>query len=352
MPHLFDPLTIRDITFRNRIMMSPMCQYVARTDGRATDWHLVHYGSRAVGGVGLVMIEATAVESRGRISANDLGLWSDEQIEPLARIARFCHEHGAAVGVQLAHAGRKAWSSARGHGPEAPVAPSAIPFDTDWRTPEALDKAGIDTVVTAFTDAAVRAEKAGLDVIEIHGAHGYLVSEFLSPLANQREDAYGGDHAGRVRLAERITDRVRDVWPETKPLFIRLSCTDWASGGNEPPDAALFGRILSGHGVDLVDCSSGGVVATRPRVSPGYQVPFASCVRLEGEVPTAAVGLITRPEQADAIIAAEQADLVALGRSLLRNPYWARHAARSLGVVTVWPASYQVIGSIPAYPER
>ncbi len=352
MPHLFDRLTMRDLTLRNRIMMSPMCQYVAGADGRATDWHLVHYGSRAVGGVGLVMIEATAVESRGRISAGDLGLWNDEQIEPLARIARFCHEHGAAVGVQLAHAGRKAWSSDRGYGPETPVAPSAIPFDRDWRTPEALDDAGIDAVVTAFGEAAARVLEAGLDVIEIHGAHGYLVSTFLSPLANQRDDAYGGDHAGRVRLAERVTERIREVWPETKPLFIRLSCTDWADGGNEPSDAALFGRILRKRGVDLVDCSSGGVVANRPRVSPGYQVPFASCVRLEGEVPTAAVGLITRPEQADAIVATEQADLVALGRSLLRNPYWAHHAARSLGVATEWPASYRVIEGIPAYPER
>jgi 2,4-dienoyl-CoA reductase-like NADH-dependent reductase (Old Yellow Enzyme family) len=352
MPHLFDAVTLRGLTLRNRIMMSPMCQYVAESDGRATDWHMVHYGSRAVGGVGLVMIEATAVEPRGRISAGDLGLWEDGQIEPLARIAAFCHTHGAAVGVQLGHAGRKAWSSERGQGPEAPVAPSAIAFDEGWRTPEALDEAGIETVTAAFGRAAARALEAGLDVIEIHGAHGYLVSAFLSPLANRREDAYGGSHAGRARFAARVADAIRGEWPESKPLFIRLSCTDWAEGGNQPSDAALFGRLLAEHGVDLVDCSSGGVVSVRPPASPGYQVPFAACVRAEGEVPTAAVGLITRPEQADAIIASGQADLVALGRALLRSPYWAHYAAHSLGVASEWPGPYRTIENAPAYPEN
>ncbi len=352
MPHLFDPLTLQGLSLRNRIMMSPMCQYVAGRDGRATDWHVVHYGSRAVGGVGLVMIEATAVESRGRISPGDLGLWEDAQIEPLARIAAFCHAHGAAVGVQLGHAGRKAWAADRGHGPEAPVAPSAIPFADGWRVPEALDEAGIETIVAAFGRAAARAQEAGLDVIEIHGAHGYLISEFLSPLANQRQDAYGGDHAGRARLAARVADAIRQVWPEAKPLFVRLSCTDWAEGGNEPADAALFGHLLAEHGVNLVDCSSGGVVNVRPAASPGYQVPFATCVRSEAKVPTAAVGLITRPEQADAIIASGRADLVALGRVLLRSPYWPHYAARSLGVAADWPEPYRTVAEAPVYPEN
>jgi NADPH2 dehydrogenase len=352
MPHLFDPLTLRGLTLRNRIMMSPMCQYVAGEDGIATDWHMVHYGTRAVGGVGLIMIEATAVEPRGRISAGDLGLWDDAQVEPLARIAAFCHAQGAKVGVQLGHAGRKAWSSDRGHGPETSVAPSAIPFDAGWCTPEALDEQGIETVVSAFASAAARAHAAGLDVVEIHGAHGYLVSEFLSPLANLRNDAYGGDHEGRLRFAARVADAIRNVWPESKPLFIRLSCTDWAEGGNEPSDAALFGRLLAEHGVDLVDCSSGGVVNVRPPSAPGYQVPFASCVRAEGEVPTAAVGLITQPEQADAVLASGGADLIALGRALLRVPYWAHYAARALGVPAAWPEPYLRAAEVPVFPEQ
>ncbi len=351
MSHLFDPLVLRGLTLRNRIMMSPMCQYVAGTDGRATDWHLVHYGSRAVGGVGLVMIEATAVESRGRISMGDLGLWEDGQIAPLARIADFCHAQGAAVGVQLGHAGRKAWSDARGHGPETPVAPSAIPFDADWRTPEALDQEGIEAVIAAFGRAAARALEAGLDVIEIHGAHGYLISEFLSPLANPREDAYGGDHAGRARFAARVADAIRAIWPEDRPLFIRLSCTDWAEGGNEPADAVIYARLLAEHGVDLVDCSSGGVVNVRPRAYSGYQVPFAAQVRAEAHVLTAAVGLITHPEQADEILASGRADLVALGRALLRTPYWPHYAARGLGASAPWPGPYQAVREMPIYPE-
>lgn len=351
MPHLFDPLTLRDVTLRNRIMMSPMCQYVAGPDGLTTEWHMVHYGARAVGGVGLIMIEATAVEPRGRISAGDLGLWDDAQVAPLARITEFCHAHGAKVGVQLGHAGRKAWSSDHGYGPETPVAPSAIPFDAGWATPEALDEDGIERVVAAFARAAGRAHAAGLDVIEIHGAHGYLVSEFLSPLANHRQDAYGGDHAGRARFAMRVAQAIRRVLPETKPLFIRLSCTDWAEGGNEPSDAVVFGRLLAEYGVDLVDCSSGGVVNTRPASAPGYQVPFAAKVRAEAGIRTAAVGQIIRPDQADAIVTSGAADLVALGRALLRSPYWAHYAARALGVQAAWPEPYHRAAATPVYPE-
>jgi 2,4-dienoyl-CoA reductase-like NADH-dependent reductase (Old Yellow Enzyme family) len=352
MPGLFDVYDLRDMTLRNRIMMSPMCQYVAGDDGLATDWHLVHYGARASGGVGLVMIEATAVQPGGRISRGDLGLWNDAQIEPLARIVRFCHSQGARVGVQLGHAGRKAWSADRAFGPEVPVAPSAIPFDDGWRVPEALDQAGIDGVVAAFGQAARRATEAGMDAIEIHGAHGYLISEFLSPLANNREDAYGGDHAGRARLAAEGADAIRANWSEDHPLFIRLSCTDWAPGGNEPADAAEYARILKGHGVDLVDCSSGGVVSTRPKASPGYQVQFADQVRRESGLPVAAVGLIARPEQADGIVREGQADLIALGRGLLRMPYWANYAARTLGVGGHWPQPYGTVDRAPVFPER
>jgi len=352
MPGLFEGFVQRGMTLRNRIMMSPMCQWVATEDGLATDWHLVHYGSRAAGGVGLVMIEATAVEPGGRISEHDLGLWSDRQVEPLARIVRFCHDQGARVGVQLGHAGRKAWSDARGFGPEIPVAPSAIPFDENWCVPMALDQAGIDRIVAAFAGAARRALEADLDVIEIHGAHGYLISEFLSPLANHRDDAYGGDHAGRARLAVEVAEAIRSVWPDSRPLAIRLSCTDWAPGGNEPADAAEFARILKGHGVDLVDCSSGGVVNVRPRVSPGYQVGFAAQVRRESAMPVVAVGLITRPEEADRIVRRGQADLVALGRALLRVPYWAHYAARSLGLPGDWPAPYESVDRLPVFPEH
>ncbi|MBI2939788.1 MAG: NADPH dehydrogenase NamA [Chloroflexi bacterium] len=341
MAHLWDPWRIRGVGFRNRIMMSPMCTYGAGFDGLARDWHLVHYGSRAVGGAGLLMLEATAVEGRGRISPGDLGLWDDAQIEPLARIVRFCHDYGARIGVQLAHAGRKAWSSEHGYGSEPVVAPSPIPFDADWATPRSLAGDEIDEVVTAFGQAARRAREAGFDVIEIHGAHGYLISEFLSPLANHRQDEYGGDHAHRSRFATRVIDAVRAEWSSEAPLLIRLSCSDWAEGGNEVGDAVEFARIFKEHGVDLVDCSSGGVVNVRPPAAPGYQVPFAERVKEEAGIPTAAVGLITEPAQADAIIAAGQADLVALGRQLLRDPYWPLRAATALGVDVTWPFPYQ-----------
>ncbi|NLT74682.1 MAG: NADH:flavin oxidoreductase/NADH oxidase [Chloroflexi bacterium] len=351
MPALFEECSFRGMTLRNRVMMSPMCQYVAGDDGIATDWHLVHYGARAVGGVALVMIEATAVVPGGRLSRGDLGLWDDSQIESLARIVRFCHAHGARVGVQLGHAGRKAWSDNRGYGPEVPVAPSALPFDADWCMPRELDQDGIDAAASAFALAARRALEADVDVIEIHGAHGYLISEFLSPLANLRTDAYGGDHARRVRFPAEVADAIRTVWPEERPLFIRLSCSDWSPGGNEPADAAEYARLLQPHGIDLVDCSSGGVVNVRPRAVPGYQVPFSDQVRRESGVPTAAVGMIYRPEQADAIIRQGQADLVALGRGLLRVPYWANYAARSLGLAGNWPVPYGSVERSPIYPE-
>lgn len=341
MPHLFEPLAVRGITLRNRIVMSPMCTYSAGADARATPWHLVHYGSRAVGGVGLVVLEATAVESRGRIGPADLGIYDDAHVEPLARIARFCHEQGARIGVQLAHAGRKAWSDRRGFGPEPVVGPSAVPFDEGWATPRALSVEEMDEVAAAFARGARRAREAGFDVVEIHGAHGYLISEFLSPLANRRGDEFGGSRAGRARFATKVVAAVREEWPDEAPLMMRLSCTDWAEGGNEVDDAVEFARIFKDHGVDVIDCSSGGVVAARPGAFPGYQVPFAERIRREAGVKTAAVGLITEPEQAEEIVAGERADLVALGRQLLRDPYFPLHAAKALGVDVEWPKQYE-----------
>jgi 2,4-dienoyl-CoA reductase-like NADH-dependent reductase (Old Yellow Enzyme family) len=343
LPSLFSPLTLHGHTLRNRIMMAPMCQWSAADDGIARDWHFVHYGARAVGGAGLLMTEAIAVESRGRISQRDLGIWDDGQIAGLARIVDFCHAHGASVGVQLAHAGRKAWSETLGSGPTTPVGPSAVPFDVDWQAPHPLSASEIDGIVEAFGRAARRAAKAGVDVIELHGAHGYLISEFLSPLANQRDDEYGGDHAGRARFGLRVVDAVRDEWPD-RPLLIRISCTDWADGGNIPADAVEFARMFKARGVDLVDCSSGGVVKAGPGpigMEPGYQVAFAEQVRREAGVPTAAVGRITQPEQAAAILDAEQADLIVLGRALLADPHWPLHAAKALAVDVPWPPEYK-----------
>ncbi|MFO7173180.1 MAG: NADPH dehydrogenase NamA [Bacillota bacterium] len=341
MPLLFEPITFRGVTLRNRIVMSPMCQYSAGADGRATDWHLVHYGARATGGVGLILVEATAVESRGRISTEDLGLWDDSQIEPLARIVRYCKSQGAAMGIQLAHAGRKAWSFTRGQGPEEPVGPSPVPYGPDWVTPRPLDAEGIEQVVAAFQAAAARALAAGFDVVEIHAAHGYLLHSFLSPLSNQREDEYGGSLGNRMRLLLRVVEAVRRVWPEEKPLFVRVSASDYVAGGLEPDDLVRVARALAPLGVDLVDCSSGGLVSgARIPVGPGYQVPFAEKIRREAGIPTGAVGLITRPEQAEEILLNGRADLVLLGRELLRNPYWPLQAARILGAEVQWPAQY------------
>ncbi|HSJ54570.1 MAG TPA: NADPH dehydrogenase NamA [Anaerolineae bacterium] len=341
MPDLFSPLTLRDLTLRNRIVMSPMCMYSAGAGGLATDWHLGHYLARAVGGTGLLITEATAVEARGRISTEDLGLWDDAQIEPLARIVRQVQAQGAAMAVQLAHAGRKAWSPARGQGPELSVAPSALPFDEGWQTPQALSLDAIEGVIAAWRAAAVRALEAGFDAMEIHGAHGYLCHEFLSPLSNKREDQYGGDLAGRARFLLRVVEAVRQVWPESRPLLVRISTTDWVQGGLTPDDQVVVARELKARGVDLVDCSSGGTVpAVPPGMGPGYQVPFAAKIRREAEIATAAVGLIGAPELADEIVRNGRADLVALGRELLRHPYWPLDAARILGHDVAWPRQY------------
>lgn len=347
---LFSPLTIRGVTFRNRITVSPMCQY-SSIDGMATDWHLVHLGSRAVGGAGMVCVEATAVEARGRISPEDMGIWSDRHVEPLARIAQFVREQGAVAGIQLAHAGRKAstakpWDGGKSVGPDRGgwhpiVGPSALAFDAGYQLPEPLDAAGIDAIIAAFRAGAERALAAGFQVIEIHGAHGYLLHEFVSQLSNVRDDAYGGCFENRVRLPLAVARAIRTVWPEQLPLFYRLSATDWVPGGWDIDDSVELSRRLATEGVDLIDCSSGGnSPAQTIRLGPGYQVPFAAQIRRDAQMRTEAVGLITQPDQADTIIRQGDADLVALARQLLRDPYWPQSAAAQLGHQAPWPSQY------------
>jgi len=337
---LFTSFTLRGVTLRNRIAMSPMCMYSAGEDGIATDWHLAHLVSRAVGGVGMIVTEATAVEARGRISPNDLGLWNDAQIEPLARIVRACQSQGAVVCSQLAHAGRKAWSATRGAGPLPSVAPSAIPFDAEWVAPQELSHAEMDAIVAAFRAAAQRALSVGFDAIELHGAHGYLLHEFLSPVSNHRADEYGGSLEHRARALLRVVDAVRAAWPERKPLLVRLSCTDWIEGGLTIDDQVQVARWLKAHGVDMVDCSSGGISPFVPAAGPGYQVPFAERIRREVGVATMSVGLITTPEMAEEIVRNGRADVVTLGRELLRHPHWPLDAARTLGHDVAWPKQY------------
>jgi len=354
MPQLFEPLTLRDLTLRNRLAMSPMCTYSCDArDGLASDWHLQHLASRAAGGVGLVIAEATAVEARGRISPQDLGLWSDEQVAPLRRVTRAVQAQGAAFAVQLAHAGRKAstyrpWATRSGRAdasdggwPDAVVGPTSAPFSEATAVPTALDAAGIDAVIAAFRDAALRADAADVDAIELHAAHGYLLHSFLSPLVNDRQDAYGGDEAGRSRLLLEVVEEVRRVWPDSKPLLVRVSASDWLEGGWDADATVRLARALAERGVDLVDCSSGGAVpGVRIDTQPNYQVGFAERVRREAGVASAAVGQIGDPRQAAAIIAEGRADLVLLGRALLRDPYWAIHAAQALGAPAPWPTQY------------
>jgi 2,4-dienoyl-CoA reductase-like NADH-dependent reductase (Old Yellow Enzyme family) len=347
---LLSPLTIRGITLRNRIVMSPMCQYVA-AEGLASDWHLVHLGSRAVGGVALVMVEATAVTRDGRITPGDMGIWGEQHIEPLARIARFVHSQGAVAGIQLTHAGRKAsceqpWKGgARLRTPEAGgwpvVGPSPVPFNEGDPAPVPLDEAGIEGIVAAFEAAAHRALAAGFQVIEIHAAHGYLLHEFLSPLSNRRTDRYGGSLENRMRLPLRVAERLRRRVPEDRPLFVRISATDWAEGGWDIEQSVVLARHLKDLGVDLIDVSSGALVPkARIPVGKGYQVPFARRIRNEACILTGAVGLITEPRQANDIVTGGDADLVFLARELLREPYWALQAQQELGVEPSWPTPY------------
>lgn len=343
MPHLFEPFTQQSLTLKNRIVMAPMCQYSAGTDGIPTDFHFVHYGTRAVGGSAMLIMEATAVEPLGRISQADIGLWSDEQIPGIRRIRDFAHSQGAAFSIQLAHAGRKAWSSTKAFGPEQPVAPSAIPFDADWNTPAELDVAGIDRIVAAFAAAARRAAAIGVDSVELHAAHGYLLHEFLSPLSNHRTDDYGGSLENRARLLKRVYEVVRANLPAGLPVWVRISATDWVEGQPswDVDQSVQLAKWMKEWGVDLVDVSSGGnSMLQKIALCPGYQVPFAERIRREVGIPTGAVGLITEPEQADEIVRSGKADIVLLARELLRNPYFPLAAAHKLNAEVKWPEQY------------
>jgi 2,4-dienoyl-CoA reductase-like NADH-dependent reductase (Old Yellow Enzyme family) len=348
--HLFTPLQIREVRLRNRIGVSPMCQY-SSDDGYASDWHFVHLGSRAVGGAAMVMAEAAAVLPEGRISPQDLGIWSDGHIAMLARIFRFVEEQGAVPAMQLAHAGRKAstevpWKGFRpleeSEGGWRPiVAPSAVPFSAKYPTPEMLDEKSIAHVVHAFANAARRALEAGAKIVEIHSAHGYLLHEFLSPLSNFRTDRYGGSFENRTRALREVVQAVRGVWPASLPLFVRISSTDWAEGGWTADDSVALAMQLGPLGVDLIDCSSAAILPDiRVPLGPGFQVPFAERIRKESGVLSAAVGVITAPQQADHIVRTGQADLVLLARELLRDPYWPLRAADELRQEGPWPKQY------------
>jgi len=352
MPHqplLFTPLKLRDVEFRNRVFVSPMCQYSAQ-DGLPGDWHFVHLGSRAVGGAGLVITEATAVSPEGRISAADLGIWSDAHGEAFKPLVRFVKAQGAAAGIQLAHAGRKASTGApwdgggyvgADRGGWTPVGPSPVAFDAASPAPHELTREEIDRLVGQFGDAARRALAAGFDIVEIHAAHGYLLHEFLSPLTNMRTDRFGGSFENRIAVPLAVVARVREVWPASRPLFVRISATDWVEGGWSLADSVALSRLLKDAGVDLVDCSSAGAVANaKIPVGPGYQSPFAAAIRKEAGIATGAVGMVTSPEQAEQILATGQADAVLLARELLRNPYWPLMAARRLGATVEWPKQY------------
>jgi len=350
MPHLFEPLTVRGITLRNRVGVSPMCMY-SYNEGFSNDWQVIHLGARAAGGAGLVIAEATAVEARGRITAYDAGIWSDAHIEPLARVTRVLRENGAVAGIQIAHAGRKAgsrrpWDIGQPRrADELPgwqgVGPSPIAFSADYPTPSELSLGEIREVVQSFRDGARRALEAGFEWLELHAAHGYLLHSFYSPLSNQRTDGYGGSFDNRIRLLLETVRAVRPMWPERLPLTVRISGTDWAEGGWSVDESIELARHLKAEGVDLVDCSSGGGVSTaKVPIGPGYQVPISEEVRRGADILTATVGLITAPVQADEIIRNGRADVVLLGREMLRDPYWALHAAQALRQAAPIPAQY------------
>jgi 2,4-dienoyl-CoA reductase-like NADH-dependent reductase (Old Yellow Enzyme family) len=346
---LLSPLTVRGVTFRNRIVVSPMCQYCAK-DGLADDWHLVHLGSRAAGGAGLVFVEATAVAPEGRITPGDLGIWTDAHAEPLARIAAFVARMGAVPGIQLAHAGRKAscrvpWEG----GEQLPLdaggwqtfGPSAVPFHDADRPPQPLDEAGIRNVIDQFRAATRRALRAGFRVIELHAAHGYLLHEFLSPLSNRRTDRYGGSLENRMRIVLEAASALREIVPQELPLFVRISATDWVEGGWDLSQSVELAKALKPLGVDLIDCSSGALVPTaKIPVGKGYQVPFADAIRAEAGILTGAVGLITEAQQANEVVTSGSADLVFLAREVLREPYWALKAQRALNQEPSWPTQY------------
>jgi 2,4-dienoyl-CoA reductase-like NADH-dependent reductase (Old Yellow Enzyme family) len=348
--NLFSSIRLREVELKNRIVVSPMCEYAA-LDGHPRTWHLVHLGSRAVGGAGLVFTEATAVEERGRISLRDTGIYLDAHVESWRPIAKFIREQGAAPGMQLAHAGRKAsvmvpWLGGKPlelkDGAWETVAPSAIAFDAGYPTPRALVIAEIESLVKAFAKGAVRALQAGFEVLEIHAAHGYLLHEFLSPLSNHRRDEYGGSFENRTRLVVRVAEAVRNEWPESLPLFCRVSATDWKEGGWDMPQSVELAKLLKMTGVDLIDVSSGGLVPNvKIPLGPGYQLPFAVAIRKDAGIATGGVGLITEPAQAETVLTNGQADLVFLAREFLRDPYWPRRAAKQLDVTIKPPVQYE-----------
>jgi 2,4-dienoyl-CoA reductase-like NADH-dependent reductase (Old Yellow Enzyme family) len=350
MAKLFEPITIQSITLKNRIAVSPMCEYSSE-DGFANDWHLVHLGSRAVGGAGLIITEACAVSPEGRISPADLGIWKDEHITELKHIIGFIKQHGAVAGIQLAHAGRKAscaepWNGGQQltieDGGWQVLAPSSVPFKEGTMQPHALDKNGIDKVVNDFALAAKRSRDAGFEVIEIHAAHGYLLHQFLSPLSNFRNDAYGGSFENRVRLLFEVLESIKKVWPADLPIFVRISATDWVEGGWNSNDSVNLSALLKEAGVALIDCSSGGNIGhAKIPVAPGYQVHFAKEIKAGAGILTGAVGLITEAQQAETVLQNGDADLIFIARELLRDPYFPLHAAAALGHDVEWPLQYQ-----------
>ena len=336
MSSLFSPFEIKNLKLKNRIVMAPMCQYSADNNGYTTDWHLTHYLSRAIGGAGLILLEATAIEPRGRISAKDLGIWEDGHIEGLKIIVAECKKYGAAAGIQLAHAGRKCSIAS-----EKIVAPSPIAFSNDYQTPDQLSLEEIKRVAEAFRSAAQRAHEAGFDVIEIHGAHGYLINEFLSPLSNKRSDQYGGSLQNRVRFLKDILEEVRTVWSRDKALILRISAEDYSPEGNHPKDLADMINLLKEYAVDIVNVSSGAVIPTTFKTYPGYQIPFSEAIKENTSLPTIAGGLVTSSCMAEEIVANNRGDLVYIGRELLRNPYWPLQAAKELKADISWPTQYE-----------
>jgi len=347
---LFSPLRLRELEFKNRIFVSPMCQYSA-ADGMPTDWHLVHLGSRAVGGAALVMTEATAVSPEGRITPCDTGIWSREQAAEFRKIAGFLRQQGAVAGLQIAHAGRKAstdvpWRGGKpldtGSGGWQPIAPSPVPFAEGYAVPREMTEADMERVRAAFAASARHGREAGFEVVEVHMAHGYLLHEFLSPLTNRRTDAWGGSLENRLRFPVSVARAVREEWPERLPVFVRVSATDWVEGGWDLPQTVALARELKTLGIDMVDCSSGGAVPdAKIPAGPGFQTPFAAAIRREAGIATGAVGWITEPAQAEQIVSTNMADAILIGREFLRDPYWPLHAARSLGVDVPWPSQYE-----------
>lgn len=336
MAKLFESIKIRGVEFKNRIVMPPMCMYSSDDSGYANDWHFIHYGTRAIGGTGLIIVEATGVERRGRITDRDLGIWDDSHIVGLSNIATLCQKYGSKVGIQLGHAGRKCEVDS-----EDIIAPSPIAYNEKYKVPRKMSKEDIDKVVKAFKEGARRANEAGFDLIEIHAAHGYLINQFLSPLSNKRDDEYGGSVENRARILKDILREIRKVWPENKPVIVRVSAEDYVEDGNHPEDLAEILNLVKDEGVDLVNVSSGAVVPARIKMYPGYQVRFAEVIKRETKLPVIAGGLISEAEMAEEIVSNNRADMIFLGRELLRNPYWPLNAAKKLGYDIDWPIQYE-----------